>query len=367
MYHGSEPFIFISYAHLDSDRVYPIINGLEEHGFRVWYDNGIEAGTEWPEYIAEKIIASNVVVALLSENSLNSFNCKREINFAIDEKKELLVIHLEELKLSPGMKMQLNSLQAMFRYKYSDEQQFMNALCKARILDKCREEKETSGKAIVIEEKPVPTQEPKKIIVEEAPVEQEPENNIIVKDFSADEDTEKKIIIEEAPVEEITEKKTIIEEKTISEKTVSENNQNTDILIQRKLTPQLLKDAALYANKHKNDDMAFIFSVREQTADRRIYNAIKRYAEDADINDVCAILDTTIFESGKTGFLVTKTQLYGDILNGNIINLTKIKSVRMSKKSYLLITYTDNTEKEHFFNIYYFIIYQFLTYIIEHS
>ena len=54
-YEGREPYIFISYAHKDMAKVLPIIEGLAEKGFRIWYDAGIEAGTEWPEYIAEHL------------------------------------------------------------------------------------------------------------------------------------------------------------------------------------------------------------------------------------------------------------------------------------------------------------------------
>ncbi len=360
MYHGQKPFIFISYAHLDSEIVYPVINGLEQQGFRVWYDTGIEAGSEWPEYIAEKIIASNVVLAFLSENSLNSFNCKREINFAIDENKELLVVHLEELKLSPGMKMQLNSLQAMFSYKFNDEQSFLDALYKARLLSKCKEEK-------TIQEK-----EPeKKIIIEEAPTEKEPEKKIIVEEAPAEKEPEKKIIIEEAPTEKEPEKKIIVEDATLI--TASDGNKKTQRTKStsktkyRRLSEQLLKDAALHANQIENPGQSFTFSFRERVGDRVIYNAIKKYADGADIDDVCAILDTTVFSSGKTGFLVTKTTLYSDCLKEKTICLYRIKDVCIKSKSHLSITYTDDTSKDYFFNIYYKTMYAFFNYIIEHS
>ena len=44
-YNGNEPYIFISYAHKDSDKVLPIIRELQSRGYRVWYDAGIEAVT----------------------------------------------------------------------------------------------------------------------------------------------------------------------------------------------------------------------------------------------------------------------------------------------------------------------------------
>ena len=37
-YEGTEPFIFISYAHRDSEIVYEEITELHESGYKIWYD-----------------------------------------------------------------------------------------------------------------------------------------------------------------------------------------------------------------------------------------------------------------------------------------------------------------------------------------
>lgn len=42
-YEGAEPYCFVSYAHINSDRVYPIVEQLMQRGIRLWYDDGIEA------------------------------------------------------------------------------------------------------------------------------------------------------------------------------------------------------------------------------------------------------------------------------------------------------------------------------------
>ena len=54
-YSGTEGFIFISYSHRDSVQAMEIIARLMENGFRVWYDEGIDPGSEWDENIAEHI------------------------------------------------------------------------------------------------------------------------------------------------------------------------------------------------------------------------------------------------------------------------------------------------------------------------
>ena len=46
-YSGNKPYIFISYAHRNSAAVYPIIQRMAADGFRIWYDEGIDPGTEW--------------------------------------------------------------------------------------------------------------------------------------------------------------------------------------------------------------------------------------------------------------------------------------------------------------------------------
>ena len=54
-YEGTENYIFISYAHKDSDRVMPILEELRDEGYRIWYDDGIAPGSEWPENIAQHL------------------------------------------------------------------------------------------------------------------------------------------------------------------------------------------------------------------------------------------------------------------------------------------------------------------------
>ena len=138
IYNGNEPYIFISYAHKDSATVLPLIDALQQRGFRVWYDAGIAAGTEWPEYIADRLGDSACVVAFVSAAALASHNCRREINFAIHLQKEMLVVYLEEVELSRGMTMQLGVLQALFRNRFGSNAAFLDALCEAEVIASCR-------------------------------------------------------------------------------------------------------------------------------------------------------------------------------------------------------------------------------------
>ena len=140
-YEGSEKYIFVSYAHKDNAEVLPIIEALDSRGFRVWYDEGIEAGTEWPAYIESHLDACAVVLVFISPNSVASINCRNEINYALAMQKEMLVVYLQETQLRQGLGLQLGSLQSLFRNRHSSLNSFIDALADADILQPCRAKK----------------------------------------------------------------------------------------------------------------------------------------------------------------------------------------------------------------------------------
>lgn len=133
-----QPYVFISYAHKDIKAVLPCINALRRSGIHVWYDEGIEAGSEWPEFIAQKVINCSKFILFLTDSYLASQNCKRELNFAISRKKDILSIFLQDVSLSPGMEMQLGSYQAFFRNRFSNDIVFYDMLCREPYFDSCR-------------------------------------------------------------------------------------------------------------------------------------------------------------------------------------------------------------------------------------
>lgn len=137
-YEGSEPYVFASYAHRDTDIVLPVIRGLHNRGVRVWYDGGLEVGTEWPETIAQHLLKSHCVIAFVSKNFGDSHNCRREIDFAIARHKDPVVIYLEDPeKLPAGMQLQLGSLHALFYDRYANADALVDAIVNAEILKPC--------------------------------------------------------------------------------------------------------------------------------------------------------------------------------------------------------------------------------------
>ena len=131
-YLGKKSYIFISYAHKDKKEVYPIIDKLLNDGFRIWYDDGIDPGTEWDENIAKHIEECGYFIPFISENYLNSSNCKDELNFARDLDKDRFLVYLENVDLPSGMNMRLSRLQNIHKYAYDSFNEFYNKLLTAK-------------------------------------------------------------------------------------------------------------------------------------------------------------------------------------------------------------------------------------------
>ena len=119
-FEGAEPYVFLSYAHADAPAVMEIAARLQAAGCRVWYDGGIEVGSEWPEYIAAHLEKAAVMLAFLSNAYVRSDNCRRELHFAQTRKIKTVNIFLEETALTPGMEMQIGPLFALMKYAMPD-------------------------------------------------------------------------------------------------------------------------------------------------------------------------------------------------------------------------------------------------------
>lgn len=120
-YKGDEPFLFISYSHRDSAVVFKEIAWLKEQGFNIWYDEGIEPGREWREEIATAISDASMLLYFVTPDSVESENCRNEVNFAADEQIPILTVYLKSTELPGGLRLTLSTRQAISRFDLSDQ------------------------------------------------------------------------------------------------------------------------------------------------------------------------------------------------------------------------------------------------------
>ncbi len=98
-YEGTRPFLFVSYAHRQSDEVVSTIRILHEKGYRLWYDEGIPAGSDWPANISTHMHNCERVLFFLSKRSMESPNCYSEMMTASRLNKAILIITLEDVPI----------------------------------------------------------------------------------------------------------------------------------------------------------------------------------------------------------------------------------------------------------------------------
>ena len=137
-YKGNEPYIFVSYCHMDDARVWPMIEGLQKRGMRVWYDEGIEWGSHWDQVIFEHLSGCACVVAFVTENFLQSENCMDEISYAKDEQKGPFIVFLDNLELTGMMKYRYGRIQALNLHQFAGADALLDNLVDAQILSSCR-------------------------------------------------------------------------------------------------------------------------------------------------------------------------------------------------------------------------------------
>ena len=120
-YGGAEPFIFVSYAHKDAAVVFPELQALREAGYRVWFDEGIDPGNEWPEEIANALHRSSTFLVFISPAAVASRNVRNEIHLALRLDKDFLAVHLCDTDLPPGLQLSISSIQAILRHQMSPQ------------------------------------------------------------------------------------------------------------------------------------------------------------------------------------------------------------------------------------------------------
>ena len=124
-YKGDLPYVFISYAHKDESTVFPIIDRLQQDGFRVWYDEGIVPGSNWDVYISEQLDRCSNVLCFISRAYIKSQNCKDELALARIKRKPMNIVYIEDVQLTPGLKMRYGRIQALFREQLTEEEFYM--------------------------------------------------------------------------------------------------------------------------------------------------------------------------------------------------------------------------------------------------
>ena len=128
-YTVDNPFIFVSYSHKDDLLVYPELKRLNDQNFNIWYDEGITHGANWTNELAKRIDECNRFILFITQNSVKSDHCAREIHSAFGRSKPFPAVHLEPDLLPAGLEFTIGDRQAIIKPQLSNDG-YVQKLCK---------------------------------------------------------------------------------------------------------------------------------------------------------------------------------------------------------------------------------------------
>ena len=112
--------IFFSYSRKDRKKVDWIARQLKAGGFQIWIDrHDIPGGVEWSDSITKAIKNAESFILILSPDSIESAEVKRELNTAIQNRIRIIPVILHPIDLKWLIKYKINKLQNIVYYRRS--------------------------------------------------------------------------------------------------------------------------------------------------------------------------------------------------------------------------------------------------------
>lgn len=95
--------IFISYASLDKERIFPLVRALEAAGWSVFWDRTIPAGKTWREVLDVEVDNCGCMVVVWTAKSIKSRHVHEEADDGI-ERGVLVPVKMAEVKPPRGFR-----------------------------------------------------------------------------------------------------------------------------------------------------------------------------------------------------------------------------------------------------------------------
>lgn len=89
--------LFISYARENKSDIEALARDLDALGYQAWFDSALRGGQSWWDEILRRIVDSDAFVAVVSDQTLNSVACKRELAWALALGKPVLPLAVQRL------------------------------------------------------------------------------------------------------------------------------------------------------------------------------------------------------------------------------------------------------------------------------
>jgi hypothetical protein len=123
-----KPFLFISYARADGERVYAMAEELARTGASIWIDRHLRGGDDWVVELESRLLRCSGILAFVSASFVGSKYCGREIRFGDALNKAIIPIFLESVELAGGMNFILHATQRVMMMQKNDSADIVSAI-----------------------------------------------------------------------------------------------------------------------------------------------------------------------------------------------------------------------------------------------
>ena len=138
-YQGSDEYVFVSYPHKEKEKAMQVVSLLQRNHVRVWFDEGIDPGTEWADNIAVHLSSASFFCACMSREYLESTNCCDELAYARILNIPIMLIYLEPLQLEGANEMRYEDCPFVSCSILSNSDSFCKAVAQSDQIIICRE------------------------------------------------------------------------------------------------------------------------------------------------------------------------------------------------------------------------------------
>ena len=373
-YEGREPYIFFSYSHKDSERVYPLLEQMVRDGYRVWYDDGNHPGDDWLENIGQHLNDCHLCLAMMSQNSEASHNCKKEVSFAVQSNKRLMAVMLEQFAMTVGMRLQLSTIHYLVKTEFPSDKALLEKLYETEDMQACRAVPGSLPMRAVAEKKPVKEEKSQDTIVLESfmyndvltqtgeettvVVENKPKTKTLKVKAKAKVKVTKKTVTSAENDQQAAEAERLAAEKAEAERLAAEKAEAERLAAEKAETERL---AAEKAAVHKSAQRASVLLMR--LADGRAYNIDKDLVRVGRSEKRCDIVleNNHLISNHHMNIIVENGICYvqdAGSSNGTFVNGERLKenekvsvenaaALRISKEEFLLFYRTETGESQH--------------------
>lgn len=115
-----EKHVFVSHADEDRPLSLTLVGALEDDSFPCWIAHrDIPPGLSWMGAIVDAIVASRLMIVIVSKYSVGSENVLREVTIAADERVPFLAFRIDDSPLSKDLRFFFSTAQRLDAFSHS--------------------------------------------------------------------------------------------------------------------------------------------------------------------------------------------------------------------------------------------------------